>query len=88
MSDQPSACESLSDDDADVADLVMWKIDDNPRRDYSPSEIARAVKITTEEARRVLPALVADGHILAHGNGAWTRYTARHRPLYLVPKEF
>lgn len=69
-----SATEALSDEDYAISERVLDELSDRCCRDFSPSEIARFAKATTDEVRRVLPALVADGNVAAHGNGAWTRY--------------
>lgn len=60
-------------------DVVLFLIQDTPDRDWSPSEIARALKITTQAAYEHLYILWAGGHIAAHGNGSWRRYQERHR---------
>ena len=73
----PQAVDTLTDAQCDTADAVLEVLEAHRDRTYSPSELARAAKLTTAEVREVLPALVCDRYLARHGNGAWTRYTAR-----------
>jgi hypothetical protein len=61
------------------ATVVMWLVEETPDRTWTPSEVARLVKIATYTARNILDALVADQLIASDDRGAWTRYTARRR---------
>lgn len=72
--DQIARDPELFDGDQDVA---MWLINDTPGRDWSPSELGRAVGIRADVARRLLDELADDGHIGRDARGAWTRYYSR-----------
>lgn len=72
----PAATDDLTDAQYDLTERILDRLcDRGDRKAYSPSEIGRLVKATTDEVRAVLPALVADGNLGTSGNGAWTRYT-------------
>lgn len=64
--------------DGDV-DVIMWLINDTPDRDWSPSEVARAVGITATAARNALGELAAGRHIARDERGSWSRYWSRRR---------
>jgi transcription initiation factor IIE alpha subunit len=57
-------------------DVVYWLVTDAPARTFTPSEVAKLLKIATPEARRILDYLTAQGHIVSDDRGAWTRYSA------------
>ncbi len=58
-------------------DVIMWLVNDTPERSWSPSEVARAVKVDASTARRLLDELVDGDHIRGDDRGAWTRYRSR-----------
>lgn len=62
-----------------LIDMVMWLIEDTAPRDWSPSELARALRADTREVHDALPVLVSDGYVVSSNQGARSRYTARRR---------
>lgn len=60
-------------------DVAYWLVDDTPERDWTPSQIAQAVGITTSAAQAILADLGARGHIAHDDRGAWTHYWSRRR---------
>lgn len=71
------ACLDLTDQECDVADALLDALRAHRGQDYSPSQAARAAKVSTAQAHRVLPALLADQYVTVAGNGAWRRYQIR-----------
>jgi hypothetical protein len=69
-----SADPEIYDGDIDVA---MWLIDDTPSRTWTPSEIGKALHISTAEAAGYLRKLAALDYIASNHRGAWTRYYSR-----------
>lgn len=74
--DDEGAVEALPDGEYALAQRVLDAMAWSPRTGaaYPPSMIARWVGATTDEVRRVLPALAADGNLRTEGNRAWTNY--------------
>lgn len=60
-----------------TVDLVMWLVEDTPDRTWTPSEVAKVLRIDTSTAYEMLRELYCDGYIAADQRGAWTRYSAR-----------
>lgn len=58
-------------------DVIMWLVNDTPHRDWSPSEVARAAKVSTSTAQQLLAELALGRHIARDERGAWSRYWAR-----------
>lgn len=73
-----SATDALPDEAYELAERVLDAMAYSPRTGcaYSPSMIARWVKVNTAALRGsgVLDALVADGNLVTEGNAAWTNY--------------
>jgi hypothetical protein len=59
------------------SDVAYWLLQDTAGRSWTPSELARALKIDTHAARELLQSLAAADMIAGDGRGAWTRYSAR-----------
>lgn len=65
-----------TDSQYDIADnITLWLEERNGM--YSPSVIARGVKVTTHEAKTVLDLLAGEEFVAADGNGAWRKYGSR-----------
>jgi len=58
-------------------DAAMWLVEDTPERTWTPSEVGKALRITTVTAGDFLRELYLDGYIASDERGAWTRYRAR-----------
>lgn len=72
---------TMDDRHSEMADALMVVFEENPLQDFSPSQAAAkaaktysGIKVTTNDAHNLLPALAKDRYLVAHGNGAWTRY--------------
>lgn len=61
----------------DEADLIVWLLEDTAGRDWTPSQVALALKLSTGHAANLLRQLAADEMIASFDRGAWTRYFAR-----------
>lgn len=71
-----TALDDLADDEYELAQRILDATATRTGRDFSPSEIARMPKVKADvtAVHRVLPALVADGHLSTTDRGAWSRY--------------
>lgn len=58
-------------------DVLYWLVNDTPARSWTPSEAARAARISSSDAYRILRMLATEGAISSDERGAWTRYSAR-----------
>lgn len=67
----------LTDAEFEIADRIEALLEADPTQSWTPSGVAREVRVTTTDAARVLAYLLTNRYITAAGNGAWTRYTAR-----------
>jgi predicted transcriptional regulator len=63
-----------SDSRYDLADIIGEWLDARPGQWFSPSRIARAVKMDTWQARHILDFMVERNFAIARGNGGWTNY--------------
>lgn len=64
----------------DLADQIEAVVNANPGESWTPSTMARKIKASTDDTRKVLKWMAAHSmDVEASGNGAWTRYTARRR---------
>lgn len=71
----------LTDRQYEIADAVSLFLDTHRVVDYSPSQIARAVKCETHEIYPVLNDLAANHYIVQTGRGgAWARYAYKIYP--------
>jgi hypothetical protein len=71
----------LTDEQYELADALGDLIDAAGTETWwTPSQLARKVKVGTTATYPVLNWLVTRNFVIASGNGAWTKYSAR-RPL-------
>jgi hypothetical protein len=58
-------------------DVVYWLVHDTTDRDWTPSQVARAVGISTHEAGQHLSLLASEQHIRRDQRGSWSHYWSR-----------
>lgn len=64
----------------DLADQIETVVTADPDGSWTPSTMARKIKASTDDTRKVLKWMADHSmDVVASGNGAWTRYTARRR---------
>lgn len=73
---RPEITCDLTDDEFAAVDRIVATLEAADREGLTPSKVARAAKITTSTARRLLAWMVADQYAHTTGNGAWRRYHA------------
>lgn len=60
-----------------LADQIRTLLARHPDRSWTPSLVARHLKVDTTAAGNALRQLAAADRVAADGNGAWTRYSYR-----------
>jgi hypothetical protein len=64
-------------DDWAAMDRIELALEAEPQRSWTPSEVARRVRVETWRAQQLLRWMARQAYCVADGNGARVRYSAR-----------